>query len=332
MPTPTTTEIVEMIGARKSYRTGRGRAIQALDGLDLRIEAGTVHAVLGPNGAGKSTAIAAIATLTRLDAGSVRVAGHDARTDAAAVRRSLGLVTQAPALDEALYAEENLVLFGRLHDLDRRSAASRARELLEALDLGDATGRPVSTFSGGMRRRLDIAAALVRRPVLLLLDEPTTGLDPQGRLEVWSAIRDVVARGTAVLLTTQYLEEADQLAHRITMLRKGRVAAEGSPIELKGRLGRDRVIVRPWDPGDMKRLAAILDGTPDNESVTVEADPDDPTATLLDAVRGADRAGIALGDVALRRPTLDEVFLALTGEHAADGGAAPGGHESGVSA
>lgn len=295
-------------GVRKRY----GDTV-ALDGLDLAVGAGTVHALLGPNGAGKSTAVRTFATLTRCDEGEVRVAGHDVRRYGAAVRREIGLVGQTPALDEKLFGRENLVLLARLHGLRAREARSRAEGLLAAYGLADAGDRKVSTYSGGMRRRLDIAASLVRRPSLLFLDEPTTGLDPRGRAEVWDTVRRVVSDGTTVLLTTQYLEEADRLADRITVLGSGRVVAEGTATELKDLLGGDRVIVTAA-PADLAAVGRALGvpADPETRQVVVEAGERGGTATLLAAVRALDAAGLEVDDVLLRRPTLDEVFLHLT--------------------
>ncbi|WP_205471287.1 ATP-binding cassette domain-containing protein [Nocardioides sp. SYSU D00038] len=305
---PTTTPLLAR-GLHKRYG-----ATRALDGLDLEVRAGTVHALLGPNGAGKSTAVHAFATLTRCDEGEVRVAGHDVRRSPAAVRAAIGLVGQFPALDEVLHGRENLVMFGRLHGLGARQARSRAEELLASFGLTEAADRKVSTYSGGMRRRLDIAAGLVRRPALLFLDEPTTGLDPRGRNEVWEAVRAVVAAGTTVLLTTQYLDEADQLADRITVLGAGRVVAEGTSSELKDRLGGDRVIVTARSADDLARVAAAVGGEADAETqrVTVEAGAGGGTVALMNAVRALDAAGLEVADVLLRRPTLDEVFLHVT--------------------
>jgi ABC-2 type transport system ATP-binding protein len=295
-------------GLRKRYGDTR-----ALDGFDLEVAAGTVHALLGPNGAGKTTAVRTFATLTRCDEGEARVAGHDVRRDGAAVRRTIGLVGQTPALDEVLHGRENLVLLGRLHGLPTRQARTRADDLLAAYGLADAGARKVSTYSGGMRRRLDIAASLIRRPSVLFLDEPTSGLDPRGRSEVWATVRQVVADGTTVLLTTQYLDEADQLADRITVMGAGRVIAEGTSAELKDRLGGDRVIVTAAG-GDLGAVAGVLGAPADPETrqVTVEAGPQGGTAALLAVVRALDAAGLEVDDVLLRRPTLDEVFLHLT--------------------
>jgi ABC-2 type transport system ATP-binding protein len=296
-------------GLRKRYGQTR-----ALDGFDLAVSPGTVHALLGPNGAGKTTAVHTFATLTRCEEGEVRVAGHDVRRDGAAVRRAIGLVGQATALDEVLFGEENLVMLGRLHGLPKARAVARADELVTTFGLDEARGRKVSTYSGGMRRRLDIAASLVRRPTLLFLDEPTTGLDPRGRFEVWETVRRVVELGTTVLLTTQYLDEADQLADRITVMGAGRVIAEGTSAELKSRLGGDRVIVTARAGTDLATLADQLGGTadPDTREVSVEAGPAGGTAALLEVVRVLDRTGTEVDDVLLRRPTLDEVFLHLT--------------------
>lgn len=296
-------------GLRKRYGD-----TTALDGLDLELAPGSVHALLGPNGAGKTTAVRTFATLTRCDQGEVRVAGHDVRRDAAAVRRTIGLVGQSPALDEVLHGRENLVLLARLHGLTAPQARARADELLAAYGLEDAAARKVAAYSGGMRRRLDIAASLIRRPSLLFLDEPTTGLDPRGRLEVWATVRQVASEGTTVLLTTQYLDEADRLADRITVMGAGRVIAEGTSDELKDRLGGDRVIVTAAAGSDLDALAAALGAPADAETrqVTVDAGARGGTAALLDVVRALDHAGLAVDDVLLRRPTLDEVFLHLT--------------------
>ena len=300
-------------GLRKRYGD-----TQALDGFDLEIEPGSVHALLGPNGAGKSTAVNTFATLTRCDEGEVHVAGHDVHREPAAVRATVGLVGQHAALDEILFGRENLVMFGRLYGLPKSAARERADELLGTFGLLDAADRKVSTYSGGMRRRLDIAAGLIRRPALLFLDEPTTGLDPRGRNEVWQAVRQIVDAGTTVLLTTQYLDEADQLADRITVMNAGRVVAEGTAQELKRRLGGDRVLVTAPAHADLDRLAAALGGTADAElrQVTVEAGPDGGAAALTGVVRALDVAGLVVDDILLRRPTLDEVFLDLTAEPA----------------
>ncbi len=306
-------------GLRKRY----GDTL-ALDGFDLEVGAGTVHALLGPNGAGKSTAVHTFATLTRCEEGQALVAGHDVRRSPRQVRAAIGLVGQSSALDEVLFGRENLVMFGRLLDLSKAEARARADELLTAFGLADAADRKVATYSGGMRRRLDIAAALLTRPRLLFLDEPTTGLDPRGRNEVWQMVRDVVAAGTTVLLTTQYLDEADQLADRVTVMGAGRVIAEDTPAGLKDLLGGDRVIVTASAATDLERLREVLDGVvdPERREVTVEAGEAGGSAALIAAVRSLDAAGIDVDDVLLRRPTLDEVFLHLTADQPAPEGAA----------
>lgn len=309
-------------GLRKRYRD-----TLALDGFDLEVEPGSVHALLGPNGAGKSTAVNTFATLTRCDEGEVRVAGHDVRREPAAVRAAVGLVGQHAALDEILFGGENLVMFGRLYGLSKAAARERADELLGTFGLLDAADRKVSTYSGGMRRRLDIAAGLIRRPALLFLDEPTTGLDPRARNEVWQAVRQVVDAGTTVLLTTQYLDEADQLADRITVMDTGRVVAEGTAQELKRRIGGDRVLVTAPAHADLGRLAAVLGGVADPElrQVTVEAGSGGGAATLTTVVRALDVADLEVDDILLRRPTLDEVFLHLTAAQPVPGSSRPEG-------
>ena len=301
-------------GLRKHYGD-----TAALDGFDLTVSPGSVHALLGPNGAGKSTAVNTLATLTRLEEGEATVAGFDVRTQAAQVRSAIGLIGQSAAVDEILFGRENLVMFGRLHGLSTTAARSRAAELLAAFDLADAADRKVSTYSGGMRRRLDIATGLITRPSVLFLDEPTTGLDPRGRADVWQAVRRVVALGTTVLLTTQYLDEADQLADRITVMNTGRVIAEGTPAELKSRLGGDRVLVGLAADADgpaVRDLVAAVgaDVHLDREAaeLVVEAGPAGGTAALLAVVRVLDAASITPTHVQLREPTLDEVFLHLT--------------------
>ncbi len=306
-----TSPALEARALRKRFGT-----TAALDGFDLTVARGSVHGLLGPNGAGKSTAVRCLTTLARYDEGSAFVDGLDVALEGAAVRRRIGLVGQSAAVDEVLGGRENLVLFGRLSGLPKAAARSRADELLERFDLVDAATRAVSTYSGGMRRRLDIAASLLLRPAVLFLDEPTTGLDPRARNEVWRAVRDVVALGTTVLLTTQYLDEADQLADRISMLRAGRVIAEGTPEELKRRLGRDLLRVVVTEVGDLPRASAVLASIAGAEPVVDEAERSasvavgSPTDALLKAARGLEN--VPLDDLGIRRPTLDEVFLTLT--------------------
>ncbi|MEU4520065.1 ATP-binding cassette domain-containing protein [Amycolatopsis sp. NPDC024027] len=297
-------------GLRKRY----GDAY-ALEGFDLYVPAGTLCGLLGPNGAGKTTAVRVLSTLLRHDGGVARVAGFDVATEPAKVRASIGLVGQQAAVDEILSGRQNLILFGRLHHLGRREAARRADDLLERFGLADTGPKPVSAYSGGMRRRLDLAASLLAVPRVLFLDEPTTGLDPRSRAEVWRAVRSLVADGTTVLLTTQYLEEADRLADRISVVEHGRVIAEGSPDELKGSLGATRIELVLTDPDALGAAAGLLARVTGAEPVTEElrvsaaAEP----SMLTDVVRELAATELSFADVALRQPTLDEVFLELTG-------------------
>ncbi len=303
--------IVEAAGLRKWFG-----GTPALDGLDLAASGG-LTALLGPNGAGKTTFVAAVATLVRPDAGTLRVAGIDVVDEPKQVRRLIGLAGQSASVEPALTGRENLHMVGRLFGLSRHDAAAAARSVVDRLDLGETADRLVRTYSGGMRRRLDLGASLVGRPRLLLLDEPTTGLDPTGRLELWDMIRQLVAEGTDVLLTTQYLEEADQLAREVVIIDRGRVVATGTPAELKRRVGRDVVEVRAADPATLAQLAALLGGVSGNPTrvdapnrrVTVEVTE---PAQFAAAVRAVTDSVVAIDDIALRRPTLDEVFLALT--------------------
>ncbi|MEU9720615.1 ATP-binding cassette domain-containing protein [Streptomyces sp. NPDC047976] len=296
-------------GLRKRYG-----ARQALDGLDLTVRAGTVQGVLGPNGAGKTTAVRIMATLLRPDEGRVEVAGADVRTRADEVRSRIGLLGQSTAVDEELSGRQNLEMFGRLHRLGARRAGARADELLARFGLADTGGKAVGQYSGGMRRRLDLAASLIARPEVLFLDEPTTGLDPRGRTEVWNAVRSLVDGGTTVLLTTQYLEEADQLADRIAVVDHGRVIAQGTADELKSATGGDRIDVVLHDPAELARAAALLpgDAVVDEDRRLVSAPVADRMSALTRTVRALEEAGIEARDVAVRRPTLDEVFIHLT--------------------
>ncbi|MEU9068284.1 MULTISPECIES: ATP-binding cassette domain-containing protein [Streptomyces] len=297
-------------GARKRYG-GKN----ALDGLDLTVTRGTVHGVLGPNGAGKTTLVRILSTLLRPDAGRVEVAGHDVVAEAYAVRLRIGLLGQHAALDEELGGRQNLEMFGRLHHLGARRARARADELLARFDLADTGRKPVGAYSGGMRRRLDLAASLITEPEVLFLDEPTTGLDPRGRAEVWDSVRSLVGAGTTVLLTTQYLEEADQLADRISVVDAGRVVADGTADELKAATGGDRVDVVLRDAGQLGAAVALLPLTGvrvDTDRRLLSAPVTDRMAALSGVVRALEEAGIVAEDVALRRPTLDEVFLHLT--------------------
>ncbi|MFJ7421405.1 ATP-binding cassette domain-containing protein [Streptomyces uncialis] len=289
-------------------------AKRALDGLDLRVARGTVHAVLGPNGAGKTTLVRVLATLLRHDGGRATVAGHDVRADADGVRRRIGLLGQHAALDEELGGRQNLEMFGRLHHLGARGAGARADELLERFGLADTGPKPVKRYSGGMRRRLDLAASLITEPEVLFLDEPTTGLDPRGRAEVWSSVRSLVGGGTTVLLTTQYLEEADQLAHRVSVVDQGRVIADGTADELKALTGGDRLDVVVRRPDQLAAVARMLSGgaVADPDRRLVSAPVTDRMAALTGVVRALEESGIEAEDIAVRRPTLDEVFLRLT--------------------
>jgi ABC-2 type transport system ATP-binding protein len=296
---------------------------RAVDGIDLAVRTGTVYGVLGPNGAGKTTTIRMLATLLRPDDGTARVLGHDIVTEADAVRRSVSLTGQFASVDDELTGVENLVLLGRLLGFGRRAAQERADELLEAFGLADAAGRLVKEYSGGMRRRLDIASSIVVTPELLFLDEPTTGLDPRSRNQVWEIVRVLVAAGTTVLLTTQYLDEADQLADRIAIIDHGRVIAEGTTRELKSSVGSGTLHVRVHEPeqraGAERVLAGAL-GVP----ITLASDPlalsacsPDPERVAL-ALTELSRAGVPVVEFALGQPSLDEVFLQLTGHPAED--------------
>ncbi|WP_433337224.1 ATP-binding cassette domain-containing protein [Spirillospora sp. CA-294931] len=304
-------------GLRKRYGD-----TEALAGIDLTVPSGTVHGLLGPNGAGKTTAVRILTTLTRPDGGTARVAGHDVVRDATRVRTKIGLVGQHAAVDEVLGGRQNLVMFGRLYHLGPRLARRRADELLETFRLTDAASRPAGKYSGGMRRRLDLAAGMILAPPVLFLDEPTTGLDPRSRIEVWEAVRTLVGGGTTVLLTTQYLDEADRLADTISVIDHGRVIAGGTPDELKSALDGDRLDVVVTDPATLAAAAGVLTriaGRPadlDAAAARVSVPVTDRVGALTTAVRELAEAGIAVADIGLRRPTLDEVFLHLTDKEA----------------
>ena len=305
--------------------TKRFKATQALAGLDLTAERGQVTAILGPNGAGKTTFIRMVATLLLPDAGSLTVAGIDAIEEPARVRRAIGLAGQSAAVEGAMSGRENLELVGRLFGHDRSQAKASAQVVLELMGLAESADRLVRTYSGGMRRKLDLGASLVGAPQLLLLDEPTTGLDPRSRNDLWAAIRDLVAAGTDVLLTTQYLDEADHLAARIAIIDHGKVIAEGTPDELKSRAGNDVIEVHVSDPDDIDRavaaLAALGTEAPrvDRPTRTIAVPVEQGSARLLEAVRTLDGLALAVSDIGLRRATLDEVFLSLTGRPAEAG-------------
>ncbi|MDQ6798421.1 MAG: ATP-binding cassette domain-containing protein [Actinomycetota bacterium] len=303
---------IEATGLVKSF----GKTC-AVDGVDLAVRTGSIYGVLGPNGAGKTTTIRMLATLIRPDGGRATVLGHDIVTEADAVRTAVSLAGQLASVDESLTGRENLILLGRLLGLKRTAAKGRASELIDAFGLADTSNRLVKDYSGGMRRKLDIAASLVVTPALMFLDEPTTGLDPRSRNQVWSIIRALVAEGTTILLCTQYLEEADQLADGIAVIDHGKVIAEGTPAQLKASVGSGALHVRLLDPGQRPQAAQVLDR--DLGSVTMDADPAALSAPCSDPERAAGviadlaRSGVRIADFALGQPSLDEVFLALTG-------------------
>src|SRR5690349_10816277 len=299
----------------------------ALDGAGLEVPAGMVFGLLGPNGAGKTTLVRILATLLAPDAGRAEVLGHDVVREPEAVRELIGLTGQFAAVDELLTGRENLEMFGRLFDLSREDAGRRAGELLERFDLAQAADRPARTYSGGMRRRLDIASSLLTRPRVLFLDEPTTGLDPRSRNEIWAIVRELQREGTTILLTTQYLEEADQLADRIAVIDRGKVIAEGTGNELKDRVGGQILEVELSSVGQRDRAQAVLAGVgcgepqPDErpDRLTLPA-PRDGLQLVEEAAAGLRRAQIGVTDIGLRRPTLDDVFLQLTGAPPSENG------------
>ena len=307
---------IEAEGLRKRYGT-----VEALRGVELTVETGTVFGLLGPNGAGKTTAVRILTTLLRPDGGTARVDGIDVLTDAARLRTRIGVAGQYAAVDENLTGFENLEMVGQLYHLGRRAARERASELLEAFDLAEAGERVVKTYSGGMRRRLDLGGALVARPPVLFLDEPTTGLDPRSRIGLWELIGRLVAEGTTVLLTTQYLDEADRLCDRIAVIDHGLVIAEGTPDGLKRQVGGERLDIRLCDPTERDRAIEVLAGiggtTPYVEDGSVRVPLRERQGAIARAVRELDDAAVAIDDIAIVTPTLDDVFLQLTG-HAAE--------------
>jgi ABC-2 type transport system ATP-binding protein len=326
-----TVNAIEARGLHKHYGE-----THALRGVDLDVPAGSVCAVLGPNGAGKTTAVRILTTLSTPDAGTARVAGFDVAKDPTRVRRRIGLASQDATVDGLLSGVQNLVMIGELHDLGRRAARRRADELLTQFSLTDARDRLARDYSGGMRRRLDLAATLVAHPEVLFLDEPTTGLDPRARNELWAVLDTLVEEGATILLTTQYLEEADRLAREIVVVDHGRVIARGDARHLKREVGGDQLVVVTIDPADLPRAAALLEratGHPaatDPASRTVAAPAESGVAALADLASGLAEAGIRVEDVGLRQPTLDDVFLTLTGTPAETAGTADGDPDTGA--
>lgn len=306
---------VRTVGLTKRYRDKT-----ALDGVDLEVPGGTVHGLLGPNGAGKTTTVRILATLTRMDDGQAWVAGHDVRAEPRRVRRSIGLTGQKTAVDDLLTARQNLTMFGRLFRLDKKSARRRADELLEVFSLADAADRTPKNFSGGMRRRLDLAASMILAPSVLFLDEPTTGLDPAGRREVWQAVRDLAEHGTTVLLTTHYLDEADRLCDRISVIDEGRNLVEDTPAGLKRRIGDERLEViataeQPLQPlADLVANATGADPVVSEQDHSISAAVSDPIGALTAVASEIRSHGFDIADLGLRRPTLDEAFLHLTAQ------------------
>lgn len=301
-------------------------SVKALDGLDLVVPAGSVVGLLGPNGAGKTTTVRILSTLLLPTAGQARVAGFDVVKQPDEVRRTIGLTGQYSAVDEYLTGRENLRMFGDLYHLESKFVRARATELLEEFGLSEAADRPVRTYSGGMRRRLDLAASLIARPAILFLDEPTTGLDPRSRQGMWGVITALVASGTTVLLTTQYLEEADQLAREIVVIDQGRVIAQGTANQLKDQIGGDRIEVTVTAPSmvdaAVRAVASVSSGTPVVDELHISAPASGGSRVLVEAVRALDAGSVEVADLTLRRPTLDDVFLALTG-HAAESESGP---------
>jgi ABC-2 type transport system ATP-binding protein len=326
---------IELEDLKKTF----GKSVRALDGVSFGVERGTIFGMLGPNGAGKTTVVRILTTVLQPDSGTAQVLGHDVLAHPDAVRRLIGLAGQFAAVDENLTGAENLWMVGRLNHMLKEPLKDRSAELLEQFGLADAANRPVKTYSGGMRRRLDVAASLVARPEVLFLDEPTTGLDPASRADVWTMIEGLVAGGTTVLLTTQYLEEADRLAERLVVIDHGRVIASGTPASLKADLGATVLDLGLSDEATAFRAAAALKSVNDKAPVaygkTVEVNVNDGPRVVTEALRILEAEGIVPATLALREPSLDDVFLALTGQRtevdpAEDGGGpTPDGHKQG---
>ena len=301
---------IQVRGLRKVYG-----AHVVLDAIDLEVPTGTVFALLGPNGAGKTTTVHVLTTLLTPDAGDIRVGGHDLRTDPAGVRSAIGVTGQFSAVDDLLTGRENLRLMADLHHLPRDEGRRRIADLLERFELTDAAGQHVATYSGGMKRRLDLAMTLMGTPRIVFLDEPTSGVDPRGRRTMWQIVRDLVADGVTIFLTTQYLEEADELAHRIALLDRGRIVAEGTPAELKRLVPGGHIRLSFGSIDDLQRATARIDGArPDSEGLALDVPTDGAVASLRAVLDDLDQASIAVDEVALHTPDLDDVFLSLTGQ------------------
>lgn len=313
--TDSTDAVVTLDNVTKTYRT-RDRTVHALDGLSLTVARGELLGVLGPNGAGKTTVINVLSTLARPDAGTATVAGHDVITDAAAVRDAIALTGQFAAVDGELTGLENLVLFGRLRGMAKKDATARARDLLASLSLSEVGGSLVRTYSGGMRRRLDIAVSVMTVPEVLFLDEPTTGLDPAARRELWAIVRELNRQGVTIVLTTQYLEEADELADRIVVIDRGRVIAEGTADQLKARLGPTELLLTPENPDDLELLTDTLtgwDARPGEDAATVAVPLTDGARTAASVMQAVGGCGVPLSGMSMTSHSLDDVFFSLTG-------------------
>lgn len=304
--------VIEAKGLQKSY--GKNHVLK---GIDLKVERGTMLALLGPNGAGKTTTVKILSTLLGFDKGTVAIEGYDVRSEADKVRSVIGLTGQSAAIDELLTGRENLVMMGRLYHLTKQSATDRAQELLEEFDLVDAAERPAKTYSGGMRRRLDLAVSLIATPPVIFLDEPTTGLDPRSRIAMWEIIENLKKKGSTILLTTQYLEEADQLADRIVVIDGGKVIAEGTANQLKAKVGKDRLELTFADKSAYKKALTLIDGDAmdhNDDDMTITMIINDTNKDVSRVLGELTKAQIKIDSMALHKPTLDDVFLALTGK------------------